>query len=179
MLQVVFTYFMFFATLTVFYFQFDFVELSRSLRSLGERCGKKYRDFRNLNSLVSTQYKTVGMIMWISFVMICKMYWLQFLQWINRSVVYSHDKKHLVFNYVLNGKVYKLVVSPVRGPQKVLVVSNESGEDVSDEILPFMGVEENWHRRIFTPSFWGYTQLTFEMTNGETMTFEAQDEINI
>lgn len=131
----------------------------------------KYESFRELNKLVGTRYSTFGMILWISFCMILKMYWIMFLQWVNSSVMHSRDKKTFELTYVVKGRMYKIFLTPSRIPFPFLLVTDENHDDMTDVILQYYGSSFDWHKTEFTPAFWGKKSLTFEMTNGETKSF--------
>jgi hypothetical protein len=138
----------------------------------------KYRKFREVNRLVETKYKTIGMILWVSIQMICKMYWLNVLAWLNTSVRHV-DKRRIEVSYVLNGKLYKVITSIHRGPCSILLISDENSEDITEEILPFFGPNEDWHKQEFTPEFWNRKTLNFELSSGEHKTFEEKQVINL
>jgi len=125
----------------------------------------RYRRFRELNKLVGTQYKTVGLIIWVSCAMIVKMMWLNFLHWAFSHIEHT-DKQHAILSYVLNGRLYRLVLPIRRGPSPVLLITDENGDDVTDQILPFLGPNEDWHGQTFTPAFWQKESLTFELSDG-------------
>lgn len=138
----------------------------------------RYRRFRELNKLVETRYKTIGMILWVSCCMVAKMYWMNFLHWANNSIEHV-DHKTAIISYVLNGKLYRTVVKAKRGPASVLLVTDSEQNDVSDQVLPFMGPGQNWHGQEFTPSFWKKNSLTFELASGENKTFTEHEKIEI
>jgi hypothetical protein len=138
----------------------------------------KYRRFRDLNKLVETRYKTIGMILWVSCCMVAKMYWMNFLHWANNSIEHV-DHKTVIVSYVLNGKLYHMVVRPRRGPTSVLLVTDQDSNDVSDTIIPFMGPNQDWHGREFTPSFWQKKSLTFELANGNQKIFAEHEKIEV
>jgi hypothetical protein len=138
----------------------------------------RYRKFRRVNKLVETKYKTIGAIIWISCHMIAKMYWINFLQWLNKSLVCIEDGK-IILSYVVNGKLYKDVITTGKGPSRVMVVIDENSNDASDEVIPFMGPLHNWHNKEFSPSFWKKQSLTFELSDGTTSTFSGNEVIAI
>lgn len=139
---------------------------------------EKYTKFRDLNKLVATRYKSIGKIIYISLCMVGKMYWFYFLQWLNNSVEII-DSKNAVITYVLNDKVYKLPVKIKRGPSVFLLVLDENNTDVTDLITPYFGPEQNWHKKELSPSFWNKESLTFELSSGETKTFNKNEIIEI
>jgi len=138
----------------------------------------RYRRFRELNKLVETRHRGTGMILWVSCCMVAKMYWINFLHWANNSIEHI-DHRTSIVSYVLNGKLYRMVVNAKRGPVPVLMVRDDENNDVSDDILPFMGPGQDWHGQEYTPSFWQLNSLTFELTSGENRTFGRYEKIEI
>lgn len=143
-----------------------------------EMAATRYRQFRGLNRLVSTQYRGILMIIWVSLCMIAKMYWMNFLHWANNTIEHK-DYRTVIVSYVLNGKLYSMVTQPKRGPSDVLLITDEDHNDLSDQVLPFLGPEHDWHGKKFTPSFWDKKSLTFELAIGETKTFTIDEVIQI
>lgn len=138
----------------------------------------KYIKFRELNKLVSSKYKPISMILWISLCMIAKMYWIIFLQWCNNTIEHL-DNKTVSISYVLQGKLYKLVVKPRKGPNNVLLVLDEENNDITDLVLPFLGPNLDWHKKEFTPHFWKKKTISFELSTGEQKTFSEHDTIQL
>ena len=136
----------------------------------------KYKKFRKINNLVSTNYKGFFTIIWISMYMIAQALWISLIQYLNSSIVHLKNGQYLV-TYVIKGKTYKMVVKPVRGPRKVIIVSDNNDEDVSPLVFPFLGPEENFHGKIYTPEFFDKEELIFELSNGSEKIFKANEEI--
>lgn len=137
---------------------------------------EKYNRFRELNRLVETRYKNTCTILWVSLVMVAKMYWMNFLQWSNNSIEHV-DNKTAIVSYVLNGKLYRFVAKQKKGPSEIILVSDEDGEDVSDDVLPFYGPNRDWNGQELSPLFWKKESLTFELAIGEPKTFKNQETI--
>ena len=138
----------------------------------------KWKRFRRLNRLVSSNYKGCCTIFWVSICMIAKSFWISTLQYLNNSIV-QIDKKTYEVTYVIRGKTYKMLVKPIRGPRKVLLVSDEKQEDVSYKIFPYLGPEENFHNKKFTPKFFEKEELIFELFSGEEKVFRENETIDI
>lgn len=85
--------------------------------------------------------------------------------------------KYLV-TYTINGKLYKMIVIPRRGPAPVLqVIDDEIQEDVSDDVIPYMGPRYDWHNSDITFSeLFGRKKLVFELSNGEEQSCETSKE---
>jgi hypothetical protein len=135
-----------------------------------------YKKWKGLNELVSTRHKTTILIFWFSLKIICHSLYLSFLQYMNNSVK-KIDRKTYEISYIINGKIYKMIVIPDRGPCPVLQVTDEKHNDITDIILPYLGPSNNWHTRKFCPNFFKRKSLTLELSNGEEKTFNEQDYI--
>jgi len=87
----------------------------------------------------------------------------------NSTVVKLGRNKFLV-TYVISGKVYTMIVTPVRGPSPVLQVINDCEEDITAEVLPYMGPRYDWHGTAITfSSTFGSKDLTFNLASGATV----------
>jgi hypothetical protein len=160
--------------MSLLFYSFDGFNITRNVVT------EKYRKFRSLNKLVETQYKTIGVILWVSVCMIAKMYWINFIQYLNRSVVQQGPQRSQYhISYVIQGKLYTMVVKLKKGPQNILLISDEKKEDVTDLILPFLGPEQNWHSKTFSPSFWNREFLEFDTADGETKSFKGDETIQL
>jgi hypothetical protein len=97
----------------------------------------------------------------------------------NSSVRPAKGGKAYELTYVINGRLYKMIVTPIRGPTPFMKISNDSEEDVTDIVLPYMGPRYDWHYREFTPSFFGYKSITFELSNGKKRTYEESESFSV
>lgn len=135
---------------------------------------EKYHNFRKINRLVSTNYKGMFNILCISLSLVVKALWISILQNINNTIV-KIDKNKYRITYIIEGKVYKMILKTNRGPKKVLLIYDENQEDVSDLILPYLGPQENWHGDVYTPKFFTKNELTFELSCGDQRVFSGDD----
>ena len=108
--------------------------------------------------------------------MVIKVLWLYILQYFNKTVIYKGNNEYII-TYVIKGKIHKMVVKPNRGPSKVLLVSDEKQEDVSDLVFSYLGPEENFHKYMFTPKFFNSKELVFELSNGNEKIFTENEII--
>jgi len=145
---------------------------------------KEYRfisqKWENLQGLVATQKKGKTAILVTSMYMIMQVCYTNFLQYMNSTIIKVGKNKYEVA-YVINGKIYKMLVSPQRGPAPVLHIHNEKHEDMTGKILPFMGPKYNWHggSNTFTPKFFECQSLTFQLSDGCEHTYTGDTHINI
>jgi hypothetical protein len=68
-----------------------------------------------------------------------------------------------------------MLIKPSRGPSKVLLVSDNTHEDISYKILPYLGPRDDFHGCVYTPKFFDHSELVFEMSNGDEKIFQEDD----
>jgi hypothetical protein len=94
----------------------------------------------------------------------------------NNTVVKIGRNKFEV-TYLISGKVYTMVVIPVRGPSPVLQVINDSEEDVTDKVLPYLGPRYDWHGSLLAfSSAFSSDKLAFNLDSGRVITCSNSDE---
>jgi hypothetical protein len=134
----------------------------------------KYRKFRNLNMLVSTQYKNICIIVYHSICIICSAVWLDMVQYLNNSVK-KLDKKRYEVSYVVSGKLYRMIVMPNKGPSSVLLACDEDGEDITDVLISYMGPHNDFHGADITPKLLNKKQIIIETIDGCEKIFNEDD----
>jgi len=135
----------------------------------------KYQKWKSLNNLVSSRYESRFMITYISINMLIKSLYQSLVQYMDNSIV-KIDKNKYELTYIINGKLYKMIITPIRGPSPILNIMNGEN-DVTDIIFPYFGPDNDWHNTKFYPNFFNFKQLTFEMTNGEKKIFNNSETI--
>ena len=140
---------------------------------------KKFKKFRRLNSLVATSETKNFKIIYVSLKLIAKASYISFIQYMNNSVRPIEGGKSYEITYVINRRIYKLIVTPTRGPAPIMQISNDNEQDVTDIVLPYMGPQYDWHYREFAPKFFGYKSLTFELADGSERTYEDSDSFPV
>ena len=137
----------------------------------------KYQRWKSLNNLVSTQHRTAWAVFYHSLRLLCKVFYISFLQYMNSTVVKLGRNKFLV-TYVVSGKVYTMIVKPVRGPSPVLQVIDDKEEDVTEKVLPYLGPRYDWHGSKFDfPSTFDSANLTFNLASGDVVTCTDSDNL--
>lgn len=144
----------------------------------------RYSRFRQLKQLVGssivtthkTNYKIKAQILWGCLIIITKALYISFIQYMNNTVKKIGNNTYAV-NYVVNGRIYTMVVVPKKGPRDILQIIDECNNDVTDIIGPYTGPNEDWHLRVYKPSFFSKKSLTFNRSNCEEITFTENEEI--
>lgn len=137
----------------------------------------RYNRWKNLNQLVATTESSKMRIFIISMQMILQTLYIAFLQYMN-TTVRKLDRKTYEVSYVIDGKLYRMVVRPTRGPAPVLQISNDKQNDVTDQVLPYMGPQYDWHHTHISPEFFGHKSLTFELMDGTEHTYEGDSHVD-
>lgn len=138
----------------------------------------KYSRWKQLNTLVATQnpnspWKTA----WISACMVLETMWINTLQTVNNSVR-RVNRTQVEVTYSIDGKIYRMITYPARGPCPVLSVTTEKGEDVTESVMAYFGPRRDWHHCHFTPKFFGHKQLTFSLAAGHEKIFDENEVIS-
>jgi len=94
--------------------------------------------WQNLNKMMATKYSSPSLVKIMSFYMIFKFFYLQLIQYLTDSVK-KIDKNHYQVTYVINGKLYKMIVKPERGPAEYDEILNEKNENIIEEVLTYYG----------------------------------------
>lgn len=139
----------------------------------------KYRKWRELNSLVSTTHQNKHLVVWVSIKILCKMMYINFIQYAISKSIRKLSKNKYELSYVIRGRLYKMIITQYRGPSPVLQVINEAQEDVTDDIIPYMGPQYNWHKSDISPALLGYNTLIFELGNGKEKIYKSTEIMDL
>ena len=139
---------------------------------------KKHKSWKKINKLASSNHDSTFDIYRISFEMLYQALKQSFVQYLNDSVK-KLDKNTYEVTYVLNGQLYKMLVTPTKGPTPVFQIRNEKEEDMMDIVLPYYGPAYDLHSScIITPSFFNCSRLVIEMSDGTEKIFNENECIN-
>ena len=137
---------------------------------LKEYISIKKNKLKNLYNLVSTRHSSKFIIVFISIEMLLQAFYQSLVQYLDNSVKKIGKNKYEL-KYVINGKLYKKIIIPERGPLPIICITNENNVDVTEYILPYIGPNNNFHNENFNPNFFDYKILKFEMSNGTIKIF--------
>jgi len=149
---------------TVLFILIDGIEITRQVIK------RKTRQFR----IAKAMFPVVKSM----FIMLMKNLYLAFIQYLNSSVVKIDDNTY-VLSYIIDGILYKTVITPSKLECPVLVVSDDISNDVSDDVIPYLGPNYTWHGLTLTPYNLGFDKLVFEMANGDEISFEEEEAIDL
>lgn len=157
---------------------FYFFYILRGYKTTATVIYSKYQKWKSLNKLVSLSVKNNNMaiITWVSMVLIFKTLYVNLIQKLNKSVK-RLGKNTYEITYTLNGRIYKLLVKAKRGPAPILQISTNNDIDVTDDIMPYLGPDYTWHLHNYSANFFGYSSLTFQLSNGTEKIFTLDEPI--
>lgn len=114
--------------------------------------------------------KTMYAICWVAYLML--------YQKIYHNIVPIDQNKYDV-HYIYHGQLYKIRIMHKKGPQKtqVLMIANDQLEDISEDIIPFMGPKQNFHNLDYQPCHFQQKELTFYLSDGRILTFGDEKDI--
>lgn len=139
----------------------------------------KYQKIKSLKSLVASQHKNILKILWVTFCIICQTFYISLCQYFNQSVR-RLDKNTYEISYTINGLLYRMVVKPKRGPKCIIEAVDEFDNDITNELLSYLGPMENFHGgNHITPGFFKKAKVILSLTNGKEITFEGDDIITL
>ena len=166
-----------FITASTFFTTYLFYKIDAH-KIICENIERKYRKWKKINNLVSAHHKDLVSIYGISMKMILQALYLAFIQYLNNSVK-KIDKNTYLVEYIVGGKVYKMLVLPKKGPSPIIQIRNEDDKDITDDILPYCGPNYDWHHVGIIPQFFNCEKMTFELDDGTQKIFNELDYINI
>lgn len=137
-----------------------------------------YKKYKKLNNMVRLQHSGNLKVLKMCFILFLKVLYISICQFLNKSIVVL-DKNTYEISYVLNGKLYKMIVKPSLGPSKILLISDEHNNDITTEILPYLGPQYNFHGNDYSPNFFKENIMKFELSSGEQKTFIDNDIIKL
>jgi hypothetical protein len=139
----------------------------------------KWIKWNELNTLVSRRTHNKILIIWYSLILLAKVIWINILQYTNSTVI-RIDKNKYEISYVINNKLFKFHTYIHKGPLPIIQIIDNNDCDVTTVVLPYLGPQFKGHGNISpTPSLMGYESLTFEMSTGDSYTFNNKNIIEL
>ena len=137
---------------------------------LSEYMIMKKNKLKRLYNLVSTRHTSKFIIVLISIQMLYQSCYQSLVQYLDNSIT-KIDKNKYELKYIINGKLYKKIITPTRGPSPIICITNENDDDITEIILPYIGPNNDFHNEKFYPNFFGFKKLNFEMSDGTNKSF--------
>lgn len=145
-------------------------------KTVGNAIAVKYEGVKTLVSIVGKNQKNILNIIWICAVIISKTLYVRLCQFFNQSVKKVGKNKYEV-SYVLNGILYKFIVTAKRGPRNILQVINDKDQDITEIFQQYSGPNEDFYNQNFTPQFFESESLHILKCTGEEINLTSSDVI--
>ena len=111
--------------------------------------------------------------------MIFKVLWISIIQYMNNTIVKINKDKYIV-SYVIKGKLYQMIVNINKdSATKILLVSDENEDDISNIFYPYLGPEENFHGFKYTPKMFNKKEISIQLSDGTERIFTNDQVIDI
>lgn len=135
----------------------------------GPRLLLKYHQKKEA-SLTAALWQTMKSLFWIGYLLLYQ----KMVKNVESLGCHQHD-----VHYALGDRNYKIRVFTKRGPRKknVIQVIDADDNDVTHDIMSYLGPSEDWHGVLYRPSHFRHRQLTFNMADGQTKTFHHDEPI--
>lgn len=86
--------------------------------------------------------------------------------WKTRSSIEIYNRKIGIVSYLYKGNLYKIFIPIRKSPPKIACVLDNDGNDVTEQIRPFLGPGDKFYTSIsVTPRMLGYEGLSFCLLN--------------
>ena len=113
--------------------------------------------------------KSIGQIMYIG-----RSYLTQYLIKLHCIEV----KKHVYdIEYMIHFNRYRIRVNYKHGPPPFDTFLTKDGTDITSDILPYMGPNQDFHGITYTPNDFGYEEIIVESENGDKRTFQKDESL--
>jgi hypothetical protein len=129
-----------------------------------------------LTSAISKNHKTkTGAIVATAKVLATSLY-ISVCQTMNKTVKRLPKNKYEVA-YTINGRLYKMIVKPIRGPSLIEKIVDEGGVDIMLLVIPYLGPRNDFHGTPLTPKFFGKKEIQFTFVTGKLHCFGEKTPI--
>lgn len=127
---------------------------------------KQYEKWNRLKLLVSTTETNTFRIYYVSLKMVFSVVYSDLLNKITNNNAIIVGRHVYQVDYTLNSRSYSMMVTPTRGPNPISNIINQNGENITDQILPFMGPKYDWHGHVPKASLFGHTKIIIQNHDG-------------
>jgi hypothetical protein len=94
-------------------------------------------------------------------------------------IVYIVDDNNQIISQSLSDVDYKIYKKLYRGPKKVIKITDERGNDITTQLLPYLGPREDFHMREYTPNFFHHDLIKITLTDDRELSFLGNDVMKI
>ena len=105
-------------------------------------------------------------------------FWREKLSYESRPPIEKFNRDYIKISYVYKEKPYFYLLKVKRGVTPLLTIVDEAGNDIMDEMVPYLGPNLDCHNISLTPKDFGYQRITVTTVLDNTVTFEENDMIS-
>jgi hypothetical protein len=88
------------------------------------------------------------------------------------------NRDYIKISYTYKDKPYFYLLKVKRGVTPLLSMTNENGDNVMDELLPYLGPNLDCHNTPVTPMDFGYKRIVATTVLDDIVTFEESSNIS-
>jgi len=89
------------------------------------------------------------------------------------------SKNRYLLYYTLNNREYCIIINKKSGPKKFIQAIDQDSNDITQLISAFAGPASDFHNNKITPSTLKYQEITFNLSDGNSVIFKENDVINL
>jgi hypothetical protein len=127
-----------------------------------------HRKWLRLKRLVSSTENDITKIYSTTSKMVFQLMCIEIVNYFKHDSTRRVDKNTYEVSYELNSKSYKMLITPHRGPPRVIQVIDHDNIDITELVLPYLGPKFDWHGHFIKPSFFNITSMSLNWADGTT-----------
>jgi hypothetical protein len=155
-----------------------FYTITKSNTSLGKFYRYKYKKWKELKHMVSSQYTSTFDIYYISYKMLLQATYNDILTKFDNRLKKKSNKIYEL-TYYIEGTKYLLPLSVKRGPLKFIDATNEKNESIFLILKQYLLPNGTLNNKIITPNYLGYKSVIIDYIDGRTIEFKGSESILI
>ncbi len=156
--------------MTAFYMSSSKISTNQIIEYVNLKCDQ----WKRINLMVSTTYKSQFAIKIMSVYMVLKFSYFQIMQYLTNSVT-KIDKHHYEISYAINGRLHKMIIKPERGPSQIEKIVDHENNDITDIIMEYHGPKQ----KRLSPSFFNTQFIVIHRIDGGVITINDVEEIDL
>lgn len=161
---------------------FIFLSIASVIIIFRKNITDKYERFNNLYDVVSLHNNNRFTILYHTVNILYKSIIISVLNYdcCRNNRVKKIERNLWEITYEINGKKYKMLVRPDRGPSYIRKIYDNNNIDITDYIHPYLGPNNDFHKSdILTPEFFNLKSIVIEKNDGHVQTFTYTEKLKL
>jgi len=134
------------------------------------------KKFKTFNTIVNHTYSKKIKVFIYKIYILLQMIYIFIIQSLNKMVKKIGPNKYEL-TYCLGGKIYKLILTPKKGPNPFILAFDENNNDITYKIIQLMGPQKDFHGQDYYVKNFKCKTISFSLITGEEKTFQENDKI--